>query len=143
MATYYKSVDPNSNLGKWMLRIFIIIGVIALIGALISLVMLVKERGDYEKTDGTIVGFNSEGNPVVEYTVDGQTHRMLSNVSSSSYYEGKTLPVLYKTAAPENAKAADGYYVMPIVLGGLGVCFTGIPLLIKAFTKKAKEQEEE
>ena len=143
MATYYKSVDPNSRLGKWMLNGFIIFGVIALIGALISLAVLVKERGDYETTDGTIVGFDNSGHPVVEYTVDGQTHRLISNVSSSSYYEGKTLPVMYRTSAPEIASVSGGYYVLPIVLGGLGVGFAGIPLLIKAFTKKAKEQEEE
>lgn len=142
MAAYYKSVDPNSRLGKGMLRGFIIFGVIALIGALISLVLLTKNRGNYQEIDGTIVGFNSEGNPVVEYTVGGQTHRLLSNVSSSSYHTGQTLPVLYKTDAPEQARAAGGYYVLPIVLGGLGVGFAGIPLLIMAVTKKAKESEE-
>ena len=139
---YYKSVDPNSRAGKWMLRGFIIFGVIALAVALISLAVLMKNRGDYEKIDGTILGFDSSGHPVVEYEVDGEAYSFVSNTSSSTYRKGDSLSVLYKTADPADGKSAGGYYVLPIVLGGLGVGFTGIPLLIRAFTKKPKEEEE-
>ena len=141
MRMYY-NVDPNGKGGKWLLNGFIIFGVIALIGAALSLAVLLKNRGDYEKIDGTILGFDSSGHPVVEYEVDGETYSFVSNTSSSTYRKGDSLSVLYKTADPADGKSAGCYYVLPIVLGGLGLGFSGVPLLIKAFTKNAKRPEE-
>jgi hypothetical protein len=151
----YSSIDPNSPAGerflkliRWMLNGFIILGVIFLALALVFLGKTLATRGEYAETEGTIVGFNSSGHPTVEYTVDGQTYRFVSNVTSSTLKEGQSYRVQYPISDPANGRARIGSYVLPIVFGALGVGFTVIPWVVKKFTvdlfdKIAEEKEQQ
>lgn len=139
----YSSIDPNSPAGerilkliRWMLNGFIILGVIFLIVAIVTLVLGVKNRGDYTQTQGTITGFSSGGYPVVEYSVNGEKYTFVSNSTSSTLRQGQSYKMMYKTANPAEGRSAGGYYVLPIVFGGLALGFIGIPLLIRLLMKK-------
>lgn len=151
----YSSIDPNSEAGerflkliRWMLRGMIILGVIFLAVALVSLGKTLVTRGDFVETEGTITGFNSSGFPTVEYTVDGQTYRFVSNSTSSSLREGQPYRVQYPLNDPASGRSFTGRYVLPIVFGALGVGFTVIPWVVKKFTvdlldKLSEEKEEQ
>ena len=151
----YSAVDPNSETGdrllkliRWMLKGFIIFGLVCLAVALVFLGKTLATRGDYAETTGTIVGFNSSGNPTVEYTVDSRTYRFVSNVTSSSLREGQPYRVLYPLNDPASGRSFTGRYVLPIVFGALGLGFTVVPWVVKKFTvdlfdKLSEEQEEQ
>ena len=151
----YSSVDPNSETGervwklvRWMLNGFILLGVIFLAVALVFLGKTLVTRNDFVETEGTIVGFNSSGHPTVEYTVDGQTYRFVSNTTSSTLREGQSYRVQYPISDPSQGRSYTGSYVIPIVFGALGVGFTVIPLIVKkVFTvvldRLAEEQEQQ
>ena len=150
----YSAVDPNSETGdrllkliRWMLKGFIIFGLVCLAVALVFLGKTLATRGDFAETTGTIVGFNSSGNPTVEYEVDGQTYRFVSNVTSSSLKEGQPYKVQYPINDPASGRSSMGRYVLPIVFGALGVGFTVIPWVVKKFTvdlfEKLSEEKEE
>ena len=133
---------------RWMLRGFIILGVICLAVALIFLGKMIATRGDYVKTEGTIVEINASGYPTVEYAVNGQTYRFVSNATSSSLREGQSYKVQYPLVDPSAGRSVTGSYVLPIVFGALGVGFTVIPWVVKKFTvdlieKLAEEKEEQ
>ena len=150
----YSSIDPNSEAGerflkliRWMLKGFILLGVVFLALALVFLGKTLATRGNYAETEGTIVGFNSSGHPTVEYTVDGQTYRFVSNVTSASLKEGQPYRVQYPISDPANGRAFMGSYVLPIVFGALGLGFTVIPWVVKKCTvdllEKLSEEKEE
>ncbi len=151
----YSPIDPNSPAGerflkliRWMLKGFILFGLVCLAVALVFLGKTLATRGNYAETEGTIVGFNSGGFPTVAYTVDGQTYRFVSNSTSSSLREGQPYKVRYPIAAPSQGRSVIGSYVIPIVFGALGVGFTLIPWIVKKFTvdlieKRSEEKEEQ
>ena len=151
----YSSIDPNSEAGERFLKLirrmlwgFIIFGLICLAVALIFLGKTLVTRGDFVETEGTITGFNSSGFPTVEYEVDGQTYRFVSNATSSSLREGQPYRVQYPLNDPASGRSVTGSYVIPIVFGALGVGFTVIPWVVKKFTvdlleKLAEEQEDQ
>ena len=151
----YSSIDPNSEAGDRFLKLirrmlwgFIIFGLICLAVALVFLGKALVTRGNYAETEGTIVGFNSSGFPTVEYEVDGQTYRFVSNATSSSLREGQSYRVQYRIADPADARSPVSAYILPIVFGALGVGFTLIPWIVKKFTvdlieKRSEEKEEQ
>ena len=151
----YSAIDPNSEAGgrfltiiRRMLRIFIAFGAICLIVAAVTLAAALNERIGSVETEGTIVGFNSSGYPTVEYEVDGQTYRFVSDVTSSSLREGQSYKVQYSPDDPVDGRSPIGSYVLPIVFGALGVGFTVIPWVVKKFTvdlieKRSEEQEQQ
>ena len=146
----YSAVDPNSETGdrllkliRWMLKGFIIFGLICLAVALVFLGKTLATRGDYAETTGTIVGFNSSGNPTVEYEVDGQTYRFVSNVTSSSLREGQSYRVQYPINDPASGCSSTGRFVLPIVFGALGLGFTVVPWVVKKFTVDFFDKLEE
>ena len=151
----YSAFDPNSETGervlnaiRWMLRGFIILGLVFLAVALVFLGKTLATRGDFAETEGTITGFNSSGFPTVEYEVDGKTYRFVSDTTSSSLREGQSCKVQYRVADPADARSPMRAYIVPIVFGALGVGFTVIPWVVKKFTvdlieKLAEEQEEQ
>lgn len=151
----YSAFDPNSETGerflnviRWMLRGFIILGVLFLAVALIFLGKTLVTRGDYADTEGTITGFSASGFPTVEYEVEGKTYRFVSDTTSSSLREGQTYKLQYRIADPADARSPVHAYIIPIVFGALGVGFTVIPWVVKKFTvdlieKLAEEKAEQ
>ena len=130
-----------------ILRIFIILGLVFLAVALVFLGRAIVSRGDYAATEGTIVGFGASGFPTVEYTVDGQTYRFVSNATSSSLREGQSYRVQYRIADPADARSPVTAYLIPIIFGALGLGFTVIPWIVKKFTvdliEKIEEEQEQ
>ena len=151
----YSAVDPNSETGdrllkliRWMLKGFIIFGLICLAVALVFLGKTLATRGNFAETTGTIVGFNSSGNPTVEYEVEGTTYRFVSNATSTSLREGQSYKVQYSPDDPADGRSPMSAFVLPIVFGALGVGFTVIPWAVKKFTvdqldKFAEEKAEQ
>ena len=151
----YSSVDPNSPAGerflkgiRWMLRGFIVFGSICLLVAAVTLAAALNERIGSVETEGTIIGFNAQGHPTVEYEADGQTYRFVSDTTSSTLREGQPYRVQYSPGDPADGRSVAGRYVLPIVFGALGLGFTVIPWMVKKFTvdlfdKIAEEKEEQ
>lgn len=137
MAEYY-NIDPNSDAGKslmkiikWMLNGMIALGVIFIVVAAVTLFTALSRGKDLVETQGTIVGFTASGAPTVEYEVDGETYRFVSNVSSTAFRQGQAFNVQYPASDPASGHAASGRFVAPIVFGALGAAFTLLPLLLK------------
>lgn len=137
MAEYY-NIDPNSDAGKslmkiikWMLNGMIALGIIFIVVAAVTLFTALSRGKDLVETQGTIVGFTASGAPTVEYEVDGETYRFVSNVSSTAFRQGQAFNVQYPASDPAGGRAASGRFVVPIVFGALGAAFTLLPLLLK------------
>ena len=150
----YTAFDPNSEAGerflkliRWMLRGFILLGLVFLAVALVFLGKALVTRTDFAETEGTITGFSADGFPTVEYEVEGQTYRFDSNATSSSLREGQSYKVQYRIADPADARSPVSAYILPIVFGALGVGFTVIPWVVKKFTvdliEKIEEEQEQ
>lgn len=148
------TVDPNSDAGKsllkiikWMLNGMIVFGILCLAAAIVTLVLTLTGGRNLVETQGAIVGFTASGAPTVEYEVDGETYRFVSNISSSAYRQGQAFTVQYPASDPADGRAASGRFVAPIVFGAIGAGFTLIPLLLKwvfgkAFAPSVENREE-
>lgn len=128
---------------KWVPYIFIVIGAFLLFLAFGGMIGYFNGKKTLVETKSTIVGFNADGYPILEYTADGQTYRILSNLQASDMQLGRIIDVRYDPSDPANAHLRSSDYATPIVVGVFGVVIAGIPLLVLRKRKKEDQQRED
>ncbi len=116
--------------------------VLLLIGAVITGFGVViynsaRINPNWTKVDGKVVSVNTDssgsGNtysPVVSYQANGQTYKVASSSSTSSYPQiGSTKQVAYDPAAPADAKVVSSGFISAFILVLLGI---GVFLILLA-----------
>lgn len=149
MMTYTRSVDPNSRMGKILMTVFLVLGILLLSLAVLMAVSKNAKMKRYVHVDGEIIRLDDENHPVVAYYADGTRYVRRLNVGSSSYRVGKTIRIAYDPEDPGEV-TADGFmgYLASVILGFIGVVFTfvgGISLAVvcgKGKQKKKKKKED-
>lgn len=128
----------NPNLGLY-------VGIGLLLLFLVPLLILSVDRSKRVETEGTIVAFDDEGHPIVEYEVDGKTYTFEPKNPFSRRKddrEGSTMTLLYQKDAPENAKAVYLYYSAVVVFAVPGFAVIVVWAILR-FLRKRKEAHKE
>jgi hypothetical protein len=121
------------------------IGLFLLLLVLVPLLILSIDRGQRVETEGTIVAFDEEDHPIVEYEVGGRTYTFhTTNLFSRRKDDrvGSTMTLLYLPDAPDNAKAVHLYHSAAAVFAFPGVIVIVI-WAIRRFLKNRKEMRGE
>ncbi|MBL8050685.1 MAG: DUF3592 domain-containing protein [Anaerolineales bacterium] len=131
----------------------LIIGIVfSLIGGLMALIavfLFVRTRmfmNTAQEVKGTVVrmvySHSSDGgggySPVYQFkTIEGRLVEKQDSLSSNPpmFKEGQTIDVLYEPANPENARIKKwmSLYFLPLLLGGMGLIFGGIGVVLLIF----------
>ena len=138
----------NSKAGKLIMKIFLTVGLISLAAGLIILfVRKDKARKLDSRTIGTVVDFGSNGFPVLEYTVDGNTYRFTAyDMGNGPRSIGDTETVLYPSETPEQGRTSGISFILPALLlvqGGFVTFFWLIVTLTNRIIPGRKDPEEE
>jgi hypothetical protein len=103
---------------------------------------------DSARTEGTVVRHERSGDkgsrvPIIQYTVDGNTHEVRGDISSGSPPSLKSkLNILYKTADPSQAQI-DSFvqrWLFPLIFGGIGglVTLVGLIVVVQGIVQKLR-----
>ena len=137
--------------------IFLAIGIalLVILGSIAAVLWVRQaERSDWPHADGTVVEVSTHVDrdssrrsrhdrsgttmytPVVEFRVDGETHRFTSGVSTSDPWTvGDTVDVVYEPGNPSRASIAGQASWVPWMLAGMallfGIAFGGVGLLVR------------
>lgn len=117
--------------------------------ALIAVFLFVRTRmfiSNAQEVKGTVIrmmySHSSEGgggySPVYQFkTIEGRLVEKQDSLSSNPpmFTEGQTIDVLYEPANPENARIKKwmSLYFLPLLLGGMGLIFGGIGVVLLIF----------
>lgn len=122
------------------------IGVFFLLLAVIGFISTLVKNQSLREAEGTIVAFdrNDENSwPTIEYTVDGQTYRIVSGYKTSEMHTGSSVTVLYPASDPAKGGMSSESFETVIVCSVFGSVPTGISLMILRDRKKHRKWEEE
>ena len=145
--TYSRSADPNSKLGRIILRIFLVLGILLLIASVILLVVKNRQLKGMVRTEAMIVDhYDDHGDmgTVISYRVDNQSYTYTFSSYSRFDKTGDTIEIAYDPDAPEQPVLTGfmGYFA-PIMLAFLGVGFTAVSTVISAIISRKKEPKDE
>lgn len=125
---------------KLFVTIFALTGIGMLIGGGIAARDTMQLREVAKPVPGKVVSVESSTSdgsttyaPVYEFEVDGEKRRHTATVSSSSYPEiGSTQTLLVDPNDPSEVKPDSfmGQWFIATLLGGMGILFTGIALVV-------------
>ena len=113
---------------------------------LVPLLMLAADRSKRVETEGTIVAFDAEDHPTVEYEVDGETYTFESRNPFSRRKDdrvGSSVTLLYQKDAPENAKAVHLYYSAAVVFAVPGLLVIVVWAILRFLRKRRGARAEE
>jgi hypothetical protein len=130
MISNMRSVtDPRKQL--LILVIFGLAGIIMIIASGISLFNSIHIKNTYPQTAAEIIGFDSGGSPHISYYVEGQAYEARLSYSTSSMKTGDRVYIFYDPADPGRIwPGGFGAHLITVILGFMGILFTGVPLLI-------------
>lgn len=118
---------PNED-SKIMRNVFIIIMIVGLvvflIGAALSVKMLIVDRMNKETTTATITKITNNSTSV-EYSVKNKIYRRTYTVYNSSYREGKEVKIYYSISNPSKSFIAAMQYLI-LIVPGMGIILMGI-----------------
>lgn len=118
---------PNED-SKIIRNVFIIIMIVGLvvflIGAALSVKMLIVDRMNKETTTATITKITNNSTSV-EYSVKNKIYRRTYTVYNSSYREGKEVKIYYSKSNPSKSFIAAMQYLI-LIVPGMGVILMGI-----------------
>lgn len=131
------------------LMIGIVFSLIGGLMALIAVFLFVRTRmfiSNAQEVKGTVIRMvykrNSKGgggySPVYQFkTIEGRLVEKQDSLFSNPpmFTEGQTIDVLYEPANPENARIKKwmNLYFLPLLLGGMGLIFGGIGVVMFVF----------
>ena len=113
---------------KTIRNVFIIIMIVGLvvflIGAALSVKMLIVDRMNKETTTATITKITNNSTSV-EYSVKNRIYRRTYSVYNSSYREGKEVKIYYSKSNPSKSFIAAMQYLI-LIVPGMGIILMGI-----------------
>jgi uncharacterized protein DUF3592 len=84
--------------------------------------------------------------PTVEFDVDGKAYSFQSSVGRNppGYEIGDTVEVAYAPGDPDNARMAAFWsaYLLPLILGGIGIVFTSIGVVLFVIRRRTSRPVE-
>ena len=97
---------------------------ILIIGAALSVKMLILDKMNKESTTATITGITNNSTSV-EYTVKNKIYRRTYTVYNSSYRVGNKVKIYYNKVMPTKSYIASMQYLI-LIVPGIGILFLGI-----------------
>ncbi len=137
-------IPLNSKAGKLFMKIFLTVGLVSLAAGLIFYFV---QKDKAQKLDGqvtgTVVDFSSNGFPVLEYTVDGNTYRFTAyKMGNGPRSIGDTKTVLYSSETPAQGRTDGINFVLPVILLMQGGFITAAWLIVKLASLIFPDREE-
>jgi len=136
-------------------RLFLVLGVGALIAAVVTLVLTLRFVAGAERATGTVIDLSRETDsegavvfyPILRFTTaEGRTLEFRSSTGSSFPPQpGDRVEVLYDPDDPQDARLSGFFDVwgLPIVLGFLGTVFTAVSVVFLRRTRGPSKADAE
>ena len=137
---------PRSFVRRAAPYVVLAFGVFLLLLAMIGFLTTLAKNQSLREAEGTIIAFdrNDENSwPTIEYTVDGQTYRIVSGYKTSEMHTGSSVTVLYPASDPAKGGMSSESFETVIICAMFGSVPTGISLMILRDRKKHRKWEEE
>ena len=139
-----RSVDPGSQEGKLIMKVFFWVGLAFVAVALLLAGLKIRQQRSYLSVDGVILRLVDGNHPVVEYTVDGTRHVQRLNVGSDSFRSGQKITLFCNPDNPDKV-SVGGFlgYLAAFILGLIGLAFTLVGgITLKKYHGKKKQKED-
>lgn len=116
--------EESKKIRNVFIALMIVGLVIFLIGAAISVKMLIFDKIGKEKTSATITKITNNSTSV-EYSVKNKIYRRTYTVFNSTYREGNQVKIYYDKTNPSKSFIAAMQYLI-LIVPGIGILFMGI-----------------
>ncbi len=140
---FSRSVDPASKLGKGILTIFLVVGIVFLAVAVIFAVTKINKLNRYVATEAEIKHLDWDNFPTVAYEANGTIYTKRLNTASSNYRIGERIRIAYDPEAPDQVTTA-GFtgYLLSVIFGLIGIVFILIGGICLAKLRPKKKPKE-
>ena len=142
MLIYRRNVDPASKAGKMIMLVFVVLGALFLIAALVFLVQKTSTLKGTERTDAVIID-KWEGSTTISYKVDGTIYEYRFHESSSKDRIGDTISVAYHNNAPDHPyRTGFMAYFVSVIFAFFGFVFSLVGWIdLRTYHRKPKKEQ--
>ena len=133
--------DFDNPTVRLVAKIFLIVGLILLIVAVVIYASSSVSQKNRIETDAEITDFDRDGYPYILYQVDDQVYETHLNYKSSAMRSGDEIRIRYDPENPRSAESVTGSWLGIGITGGLGVLFAGLGTAFLCLARKARNRK--